>query len=283
MFDLENYFANLDPDLNFFQELEHNNFSNHSISYNIDSYKSLCLERDSLLPILTFNIRSFNQNIDEFLAVFSGCMPPIIVFTETWFTQHTARSLPGYTAHHTFRSSGMRSGGVSVFVLETMVSFQIPELSFSDVSIEIATVNLIFNNSPLVIFGIYRPHSGTIDGFISSLGRIFTHESVANKVSLALGDFNLNLLDDSNYTNNFINFMQSFYFLPAITSPTRLFSVLDQIWFNGLSNFCSGLIVEHITDHFPTFIMLHSTVKSNVETKIKINFRCNHDENNLNK
>ena len=37
---------------------------------------------------------------------------------------------------------------------------------------------------------------------------------------------------------------------------------------------------EHITDHFSTFIMLHSIVKCIDETKIKINFSCNYDENN---
>ena len=115
---------------------------------------------------------------------------------------------------------------------------------------------------------------------MSSLDQIFVHENVSNKASLALGDFNLNLLDVNSITNNFVNLMQSFHFLPAITSPTRLFSVLDQIWFNRLSTFCSSLVVEHITDHFYVFISLHSSLKSvNDNSKIKIYFRCVNDEN----
>ena len=76
-------------------------------------------------------------------------------------------------------------------------------------NIEICTVNLRVNNSSFVIFGIYRPHSGTIENFTVSLYNILNNHKVLNKPAFLLGDFNINILNNDNQTEFFINNLYS--------------------------------------------------------------------------
>ena len=58
-----------------------------------------------------------------------------------------------------------------------------------------------------------------------------------------------------------MNFMQSYYFVPRITKPTRFSSntsetpsLLDQIWTNFVDNVTTGILSIDITDHCPMFL-----------------------------
>ena len=73
------------------------------------------------------------------------------------------------------------------------------------------------------------------------------------------GDFNVDLLqyDKHNATNNFIDQLYSLGLHPLITRPTRITShsntLIDNIFTTSLSNIQSGLIINDISDHLPTF------------------------------
>ena len=83
---------------------------------------------------------------------------------------------------------------------------------------------------------------------------------------LLAGDFNVNLLnyDCHNDTDQFINTMYSYYFLPLITRPTRFTStsatLIDNIMTNVFNDaIVSGIFVSDVSDHLPVVYVSNDT------------------------
>ena len=277
----------IDPDENYYDNDFSNNEVLHQSEYvSVEQYNDICKREKNLFTVLSNNIRSFHRNIDSFNAMFDNCsFPDALIFSETWFSEDYQDDLPGYYPFHTVRS-GRRSGGVSIFI-RSFTSNLIQPLSYCNNEIEICTVKVILNNDILVIAGIYRPHSGTIEGFIDELRILFNSSLVGDCRCIIAGDFNINLCSQSNDVQRFIEFMQSYHYLPVISKPTRfppnnlsLPSLLDHIWTNKISIYNSGILLNDLTDHCPTYYKFpHSNPESNSNSKIKISFRHQNDDN----
>ena len=283
---LNECFHDIDPDANFYDSLVHAN-DDISNEISVEDYNFLCEPNEQYLSIIGHNTRSFNANKDSLLGMFAKdhCWPDVFVLYETWFTEVNTHEIQGYTSHHTTRLLG-RSGGVSVYVRNSIYCEIIPLLSYADETIEICTVNITICKEKFTIIGIYRPHSDTINNFIHKLDSILNSNHVKYKNCIILGDLNINLLDDSNLTNSFITLLHSFRFLPCINVPTRYPasklekpSLLDHIWINKLSSFKSGVIMSDFTDHLPIYLKLSTKKNHNLDNKVKITFRLDNDTN----
>ena len=75
-----------------------------------------------------------------------------------------------------------------------------------------------------------------------------------------MGDFNIDLFKSDQHipSKEFIETIQSYYFFPQITKPTRVTNnsatLIDNIFTNiHNSNILSGILLTDITDHFPIF------------------------------
>ena len=90
-----------------------------------------------------------------------------------------------------------------------------------------------------------------------------------------MGDFNINLLNFETHhpTDDFINTLGSYFFLPQILQPTRVTdhsaTLIDNIFFNSLEHHSvSGNIVHDLTDHLPNFLIInkfsHLPSKTNI-------------------
>ena len=103
-----------DPDLNFDDIFDQSdNFS--CKYYTVDTFQqSLSDNIKQTLSILSFNIRSFNKNSDEFLGFLDGINHDfdILILTETWGKDETLSlcNIPGYIATHNHRE-GKRGRG----------------------------------------------------------------------------------------------------------------------------------------------------------------------------
>ena len=147
--------------------------------------------------------------------MFSSCnsFPDVICFTETWFLESNTEEILGYKSYHTIRTE-RRSGGVSVYVRHQYNSKLLPNYSFCNNEIEICTVEILLNNSNILVIGIYRPHSGNISNFIENLNSILDEPYARNKLCVIVGDFNMNILSDNPQVNSFMYNMQSYHFFP---------------------------------------------------------------------
>ena len=117
----------------------------------------------------------------------------------------------------------------------------------------------------LVCAILYRHPSGKPEDFTKYLYSTLDKISKEKKLCLFMGDFNINLLnfEDCQITEEFINTIVSYDFLPHILQPTRITdhtaSLIDNIFFNSNEFFSiSGNLVCDLTDHLPNFLFLHT-------------------------
>ena len=176
---------------------------------------------------------------------------------------------------------------MSVFCREYLDVTMCSDPSICDDNIESCVVKVKIDGICLIVFAIYRPHAGTVDGFSNALHAILSEPSLIgnNRVCL-LGDLNINLLDcNDDSVCSFGDLLRSFHFAATITKPTRFPSdsmhvptLLDHIWWNSHELFLSGIISYDLTDHCPVFIHIRRKIASNNEKK-RICFRDQSDIN----
>ena len=252
--------------------------------YSIEQYLALTNNNDNYFSLINYNVRSFSRNFDTFFGCFeSGTLPCGFALTETRFTANKTSDIPNYNGFHTTRICHTPSGGISVFIRKDFRSNKIDSLSYSNLSIEICTVEVFVNGSSIILLGIYRPHSDTVSNFSDHLNTILSNPYLSNKTCMILGDLNICLLKQEQPNLEFSNMLFSHHFAPLITKPTRFSpiaieapSLLDHIWYNNYIPHKCGIIELDITDHMPTFINL-MFVNMSSSSKIKIDFRLIND------
>ena len=231
---------------------------------------------------IRLNIRRHFTHIDGFLSVMQTAeyTPDICVLVETWLTDTDKElaQLDGYGVEHVVRESGC-SGGVSVYFRSNLTVRVLKQFCRCNLYIEVCTIEIKLASDVYIVVGIYRPHSGNVDGFVDELGEILSNipRPLRKKVIL-IGDFNVNLLNDSSSpVAKLTTFMRSNYLAPLISSATRFPtehnispSLLDHIWISFLGDPCNyGSILIDETDHCPIFINIKCNLENNAVIKIK--------------
>ena len=160
---------------------------------------------------------------------------------------------------------------------------KITALSYCNENIESCVALIKGGLESLIIVGLYRPPSGSIEDFINMLENILMSPLLRNKMIIITGDINLNLTDfENNLVNSYVSCLSSYQFFPLISKPTRFApnnnpnidpSTLDHIWINNFVPVISGIIDSNDSDHCPTFIKFNY-FKRNAPTVIhKFKFR----------
>ena len=260
MTNISDFLSDIDPEKNhnLFRENE-----NRCESYKLDTFISKFKSKNGELSVLTFNVRSYIKNFDEFFILLtqSKLKFDIIVLTETWcnITDAQLCYIEGYQGYHCFRKDKL-GGGVSVFVADSMISEPL-NLNLCNSNIECLGVSVKLPNSDTInIVGVYRPPMGSKPEFIEILEKIMRDHGLNKTKSLFMGDFNICLAreyDQVSMDSSLANFFQGHYFIPLVTVPTRVTknssSIIDHIWSNVTTCSSSGAVTIEVTDHYPTF------------------------------
>ena len=209
--------------------------------------------------------------------------PSIFCLTETRFTSSMSHNISGYDAFHTIRNSNTPSGGVSLFVKDIHQAKKIESLSYSNSTIEICSIEIKIGRQQIIVMGIYRPHSDTIENFNSHFSDFLKHRLLRNKSCIIMGDLNICLLKPNVPNVNFSNLLFSHHFNPLITKATRFPqrdgeepSCIDHIWMNKYFELDTGILCIDVSDHLPTFLNLNLNTFQHDE-KVKIQFRVIND------
>ena len=126
--------------------------------------------------------------------------------------------------------------------------------------IECSFIEIKYNNIKYLIGGIYRVPNTNIDSFLTNFNSIIEPLKSTHKIIL-LGDYNIDLLKNDKYKNDFELCLQSNYLMPTILSSTRVATkiinnqevtsetLIDNIMINYNMEYQSGIIETSITDH----------------------------------
>ena len=256
-------FSSIDPDSNVFSTDQ----TDRSNYYSIDDYNLLFENSTSCLRLANYNIRSYAANgasFESMLQYFEK-KPNFLILTETWNSlNNLSLSSFGYSGYHVFRDFPKRGGGVSVFCDLNFKSYKIPSFTTMSEVMETCCVRVEIENKFFVILGVYRPPNGDKLEFIQNLNSLLNADLFSNAEFVIIsGDMNLDINNDEcPIVNNYVNFLNSMFYIPTITKPTRFPSeltssfpsVLDHIWINKIFPFTSGILNIDFTDHLPTFL-----------------------------
>ena len=275
---------NVDPNLDSHNNLLFQRIRSHYYSPRNFSMKNKAwLSADhSNLSVLHNNIRSLKLNFEDFQTHLLDELDhkfDIIGFTETKINSRDKNiSLPELPDYHEFESvpTPLSFGGVGMFI-HSSLNYKILEKT-SNEAFQALWIELCFTQKKNVIVGVvYRQHNSperflqyfddTIEKFISS-----------DKPLCILGDFNLDLLkfDTCRFCRDFLLSLQSYYLIPSIDKPTRVYNnsatLIDNIFINNPERVTvSGNLISDITDHFSQFCIFNSCKdKKQIPTKQKM-------------
>lgn len=214
---------------------------------NVDNCNGF-LSSDQNFKLLTFNIRSIQQNFDAFQVTLKRINIDfeILVLTECWLNEYTIiPHLPGYTASRTHKFIN-KSGGVVVYVNDRL-NATVVESSCEDCN----CLEIRIGHDALVM-GIYRSPSFTnANHFLDSLDKIL-HNARGIRDVFITGDINIDIGSESlnEQSSNYVSLLAQHQLLPAITKPTRGDACLDHCFVKCPTHTLGVVCTADITDHY---------------------------------
>ena len=148
---------------------------------------------------------------------------------------------------------------------------------YSPKLLESTFIELHHDNKPNVVVGaIYRHHALSPSSFSNNfLLSLLEKVNKEGKLLVLLGDFNLNLLNNTDsHVCDFIDILSSYLMLPHINLPTRISkssqTLIDNIIISPCSSkSVSGNFVTGISDHLPQFVIIKYFSKTMPNEEIK--------------
>ena len=286
----------IDPDNNYFTDCD-DNFE----SFSIDTLISSNVLNEGSLNIMHHNARSIlsEGRMDDYEHLFGSINNSfhVLSFTETWLKQNNYDSVKfnGYNSSHMIRpintddKNKSQGGGISVFVQEHINYKVREELNVLLPYIETLFIEFTVNDKKYMVGTVYRPPNTNPNAFIDYLDGLI--EPFKNSHELIIvGDFNICMLQDNNFSRYFVDRMHTHALFPTILEATRVATVfrngdyhttetlIDNIFINKQRQYKSGLLHLSISDHYPIFISISQGISSNPNTDNFIKFRIINDD-----
>lgn len=225
----------------------------------IDSIADILISNNNL-SIFQLNISSINAHIIDLTALLSTVKYffSIIVLCETWLINDFEFNLNGYK---TINSVGNfnKGDGVTIFIKDSLNMVQIDKqvlLNYNSMQLIIKVDDLIFS-----LICTYRSPNDDLDNFIIGL-YLFLSQIKNTFLSIFCGDININILKNSNKSNDYLNIIARNGYLTCINNFTRVTnlsgSCIDNIFIKHIKINKVNLYILRcdITDHYATFLML---------------------------
>lgn len=227
------------------------------------------------LNILYLNVQSLRNKIDNLKLLVernnrSKNVPHIIALSEIWIykNENEYYNLPGYNAYFANRETD-RSGGCLIFVLESLDSMMVRCTEYEKSSL--LTVKLTKLN--INIACVYKNCSSDVRQFIN----VFEDEVLSLKNTIIVGDFNINLFNESQENTNYLNTIYSNGFVCLNSLNKDMFTrkgnnartLIDHILTNKLNCHYSICLEDNaISDHRIIQLSIKQSRKLN-NTEIK--------------
>ena len=272
-----------DPDLHYFNTLTS---KLASCDYHIEDTFNRKLNDlsfdENCFSLLSINIRSIPKNISclqSYMSLLDNNFS-VIGVTETWLhdANHDKYNLDGYNQINNYRTSRI-GGGVSLYIMQCFEYIERKDLFRMESYIECLFVEvqtLDKSEKHKLIGVVYRPPDTRVELFNDAISEVLSILKTENKKCYILGDFNLNLLNSDKHppTDDFINIMFSYSFVPVINKPTRISNksatLIDNIFVNDIdaAHFFHGILFTDISDHFPLFYIDSSSKLNKNQRKL---------------
>ena len=219
------------------------------------------LPEQDFIKISHLNVRGYLDHIDDLKADHMISYADIICLTKTHLrksdTIHpNSQPIKSHVQYRVDRVGGVQKGGLLIFVNpqipSTHLNIQIPGLEFLAISLSPSP------NTKIVVITLYR-RSCTLStqDFIAMVEQLLSSTALLHAEILVVSDFNDNLMGN---TTKISNWFESNGFNQLIDQPTTdQGSLLDHVYFKGISTIQTEVSDTYYSDHDCTIIALPNT------------------------
>ena len=200
--------------------------------------------------------------------------PPIIALCETWLTDNdplSIYSVEGYQPIITTNRKGTRGGGCAFFVRSDL---KVSKLQLES-DLEFLAIYVKNEKHSKNFIVLYRKPSSALNDFFEKLESFLDTVATWKNQTIICGDFNIDSLDASITSENFLTLMNSYGFHQRNFEPTRVTSssqsCIDYIFTNSCLNKINTLKTV-ISDHYSILLEIDD-FKSKNDIKTQSVFR----------
>ena len=270
---------------------------NPLLNANNDSFIKNSLKNDPLyshlygnygLQICHLNIRSIVNKIDEIKSFLSNGNVQILTLSESWMDNTLNANkfhIPGYHFIRQDRNYKInpnktykRSGGLAMYIRDD-ISVDVKTLSHLNNNqkfLEVHWVILKFDNINDIILGnFYRPPKGDMTLFIDYLTDLCSNlKQFKNYELFAVGDFNINIAENTNDSRMLLNCMKLCNLNQIINECTRLGNfkntTFDHIYTNSTNVVSCSTGMLNVSDHMLIYV---TRKKAKAKRKVEYIFK----------
>ena len=213
---------------------------------------SISLSFASSISIALLNTRSIIAKLPDINQDSTLQSADIVCFTETWLTN--CHNSPHFSDHQVIarsdRVTGNSMGGVMIAVSNAMHVSHVTNFPLNNILIEVTTAILTLPNfENLQVTLIYRSPSVPISILLSVMSSILSQATNSSMKNIILGDFNEDLL--SNSDSRLLSLMSNHGFSQLVhSSTTDNGTLLDHVYYNRPSECYRVHVIDtYYSDH----------------------------------
>ena len=155
---------------------------------------------------------------------FKNKWPNILILGKTWLSKSSPQvTLPGYRKYEN-RRIHKKGGGVSIYVIDKILSREWPDLQIADPIFEHCIAEIKLKERKLLVGSLYRAPNTNQLGFLKDYKDLVQKLKSTNSEVILGMDHNLDFLKSHLHKNtqNFINHNLDSDLFPVITHPTHI-------------------------------------------------------------
>ncbi|KAJ8982012.1 hypothetical protein NQ317_004099 [Molorchus minor] len=245
---------------NYLKEFKLDTVKNKSVEIISEGRDMLNKVKGEHLKIYHNNIRSLSKNLDETLIILEEFAFDfqLIVLTETWRLHNTDMfQIEGYNLIYN-EGQINQSDGVVIYINKHMkYEYNIIKIDSHDV----IEINTHFKGKTVQVVAVYRSPSLCPYSFNFGLFNYLKSCKKEHDISIIIGDINIDILEDIEYSQEYLNIMSEENYISMINTYTRVQknskSCLDHIFLKTKlpqNSFLSLVLETNVTDHYSTIL-----------------------------
>ena len=224
------------------------------------------------LSLIQLNIRGLLSKSSALNLLLTGNVgnirPDLVLLCETWLNPNNLAKIdiPNYRLFGNVRSNKL-GGGTGILVHKTLRSRIRKDLEIDTKTFEHTVIEIKTENSNLLVVSGYRPPNSNTKEFLSEYKQAVKTWQKLKHHELIVGlDHNLDFLKSEKHPNtqSFLEFNLDSDLMPTITRPTRVTqksaTLIDNVFISKKlqNNFASSILIDDISDHFPSIVFLNN-------------------------
>lgn len=264
------------------------NFNFHEIEtkeiQTIDHLNKIFAGKSKNMSIFHSNIRSLGKNFDHLKIVLKEIQEKfsVIILTETWQLSNPDLFYMDNYVNVYNNGAINQNDGIMVYIRKNILNSKISHLKIA--GMDCIRISFSIHGREISVLSMYKIHAIDNKFFISEL-QTYLKNTANSDTEILIGDFNINILQNSEDSEYYLNVLYEAGFRSLINKYTRIEnntkSCIDHIFYKSKcirdADVSPYIFNTKISDHYPTILKIETNIlkknnKPSYITKSYINY-----------